>query len=161
MTCSLIGHEMAEESPNACPSCWPTDPKMAQERPREAKMRPRGLSEPGRSPSWGQDGPKMGPRRPREPLIGPRWGQEGPTMGQDGAKKGPRLAQDGSRSPEQAQDGPKMGPRRAQDGPKMCPRWPKIGLTGLLKTEAEKGGLWVKDTLPFLKDVPSVLQVFT
>ena len=66
--CNLIGHKMAEESPNAYPSCWPNEPKVAQESPREAKMGPRGPSEPGRSPRWGQEGPKMGPRKFREPL---------------------------------------------------------------------------------------------
>ena len=81
-------------------------------------------------------------------------GPESPEEAQDGAKMGPRWAQDGSRSPKQAQDGPKKGPKWAQDGP-------KIGLTGLLKTEAEKWSAWAKEFHPFLKDVPSVLLVFT
>ena len=76
---------------------------------------------------------------------------------------GPKWAQEGLKSPEEAQDGPKMSPRWireprtgpgwAQDGPKKGPRWAlngsKIGLTGFLKTEAEKGPPRVKELTPF------------
>ena len=77
--------------------------------------------------------------------MGPRWAQEGPESpeeAQDGAKMGPRWVREPRTGPRWAQDGPKKGPRWAQDGP-------KIGLTGLLKTEAEKRPPPVKDITPF------------
>ena len=69
-----------------------------------------GAREPGRSPRWGQDGPKMGPR----------WAQDGPKMAQGAPNR------------------PKMGPRWAQEGPKMGPRWVPNRSYGALEDGSRK-----------------------